>query len=68
LESGKCIKTFAGRIDSVTCIKNVLDNILISGDINGSLKIWKIETGECLKTIDAHTSIIYKILTENFFI
>ena len=54
LESGKCIKTFAGHIDSVTCIKNVLDNILISGDINGSLKLWKIETGECLKTIQAH--------------
>ena len=37
------------------------DNILISGDSKGLIKIWKIETGECLKTITAHTSIIEKI-------
>jgi WD40 repeat protein len=62
LESVKCIKAFDGNSSSVTCIKNVLDDKLISGDDQGSIKIFKIKTGVCLKTINAHASAIYKIL------
>jgi WD40 repeat protein len=61
LESGECINTFIGHTDSVTCIKNVLDNILISGCFDGSLKVWKIANGECLKTINAHSMKVGKI-------
>ncbi len=41
-ESGKCIKKFFGQTESVVCIKNVLDDILISSSSDGSIKIWKI--------------------------
>ena len=45
LESCECIKTFIGHQDSVTCIKNVLNDKLISEDATGVIKIWRIETG-----------------------
>ncbi len=47
LESGECIKTFVGHSSSISSVKNVLDDKLISGDSDGLMKIWKIETGEC---------------------
>ena len=44
MESGKCIKTLGDHPDSVTCIKNVFEDKLISGDATGLIKLWKIET------------------------
>lgn len=59
IKSEKCIQHFIGHDDLVTSIKNVNDDKLISGDESGVIKIWKIETGQCLETINnAHTSEI----------
>jgi WD40 repeat protein len=44
----KCIQTFFGHDYLVTSIKNSFGNILISGDNEGVMKIWKFETGKCL--------------------
>ncbi len=59
LESGKFIKSFVGHNNSIVCIKNVLGEKLISGDASGLIKI---ETGECLRTIDAHIAAVETIL------
>jgi WD40 repeat protein len=42
------------------CIKNVLNDTIISGDANGVIKLWKIETGELMRTIQAHNNEILK--------
>ena len=62
METGKCIKTFVGHFSSIRFVENIFDDILISGDASGLIKIWKIETGECLRTIDAHTDTVETIL------
>ena len=40
------------------CIVKLSNEQLASSDINGLIKIWNINNGECLKTIEAHTESI----------
>ena len=61
LKSGECTKKFVGNEYSVNCIKIVNDDKLISGDSFGLIKIWKIDTSQCLKTITAHTKVVRAI-------
>jgi len=51
-------------------LRNLNGYKLKSGDGDGLLKIWKIESGECLKTINSHTSFVndFEILSNDMFI
>ena len=65
LESKKCIKKYEGHYYNVICVKLAPGNRLISGDVNGSIKIWNRESGECIKTISENADIIREILIDS---
>jgi F-box/WD-40 domain protein MET30 len=53
---GRCTtKVFKGHTNGVMCLQ-FDDNILATGSYDSSIKIWDIETGECLRTLRGHTS------------
>ena len=58
----KFIYNYLYHIDSVVCIRNVLDDILISGCLDGLIKKRKIESDECINTISSNTSTVVKIV------
>lgn len=51
---------------SVTCVCiSDDDEVLLSGDSKGIIKIWKIKSGECGKEINAHSKAIINIAFNN---
>ncbi|TAQ85736.1 hypothetical protein B7494_g5929 [Chlorociboria aeruginascens] len=52
---GRCsMKVFRGHSNGVMCLQ-FDDHILATGSYDCSIKIWDIETGECLRTLRGHT-------------
>lgn len=51
------IKTFEGHTDGVTCLQ-FNRKYLMTGSYDNTVKIWKVETGECLRTLTGHTKPI----------
>ena len=53
---GRCsIKVFRGHTNGVMCLQ-FDDNILATGSYDSTIKIWNIDTGECIRTLHGHTS------------
>ncbi|PBP16167.1 E3 ubiquitin ligase complex SCF subunit sconB [Diplocarpon rosae] len=53
---GRCsTKLFRGHTNGVMCLQ-FDDNILATGSYDSTIKLWNIETGECLRTLRGHTS------------
>ncbi|KAG0647754.1 Sulfur metabolite repression control B [Hyphodiscus hymeniophilus] len=47
-------RVFRGHHNGVMCLQ-FDENILATGSYDNSIKIWDIETGECLRTLTGHT-------------
>lgn len=47
------LKTFRGHTDGVMCLQ-FDDSFLITGGYDNTIKVWNIETGECLRTLTGH--------------
>ncbi|KAG0297012.1 hypothetical protein BGZ96_007896 [Linnemannia gamsii] len=47
------VKQFRGHSDGVMCLQ-FDDSFLITGSYDNSVKVWNIETGECLRTLTGH--------------
>jgi len=78
LQTFKCIATLEGHqeyivkiiIKSVSTfdfVKNkfIIRNNLISCSYGGTIKIWDLQTFECISTLEAHTCVLNDILTFN---
>jgi WD40 repeat protein len=51
VSTGECLRTFYGHSDFVNSVSFSYDNkYVISGSNDGYIKMWKVSTGECLKT------------------
>jgi WD40 repeat protein len=60
LNSSTAIKKFEGHTQRITFLKQTPCRKLISGSYDGLIKIWDIDTGECLKSIDEQSGeVIY---------
>jgi F-box and WD-40 domain protein CDC4 len=40
-------------------------NILISGSYDGTVRVWRISTGECLHVLRGHTSKVYSVVLDH---
>ena len=51
---GLCtIKTFQGHTDGVTCLQ-FNQKYLMTGSYDATVKIWRVDTGECIRTLTGH--------------
>lgn len=48
------LKTFQGHKDGITCLQ-FNRKYLMSGSYDTTIKIWNVETGECIKTLAGHS-------------
>ncbi|KAL6453736.1 MET30 F-box protein MET30 [Candida maltosa Xu316] len=58
------MKTFSGHTDGVTCLQ-FNRKYLMTGSYDTTIKIWKIETGECIKTLTGHTKGVRSLVFDN---
>ncbi|KAF8924554.1 sulfur metabolite repression control protein-like protein SconB [Dissophora ornata] len=47
------LKVFRGHTDGVMCLQ-FDDSFLMTGSYDNTVKVWNIETGECLRTLTGH--------------
>lgn len=47
------VKTFEGHADGVTCLQ-FNQKYLMTGSYDATVKIWKVDTGECIRTLTGH--------------
>jgi len=50
----KRLKTLTGHTDAVGNLAYLGNNLLASASSDHTIKIWNIETGECLMTLTGH--------------
>lgn len=48
------MKILKGHTNGVMCVQ-ILDNILVTGSYDSTIKVWNIDTGEVLRTLTGHT-------------
>jgi F-box/WD-40 domain protein MET30 len=62
---GRCsTKIFRGHSNGVMCLQ-FDDNILATGSYDSTIKIWDIDTGDCIRTLRGHTSGIRALQFDN---
>ncbi len=47
--NGKCIGISYGHNGNINCIKNIIENIYISGSNDGEIKLWNLN--KCIDSI-----------------
>ena len=57
-----CSGTFVTAEEQVWCLHYV-NNYLVSGGSNGSMKFWDLNARRCVKSIEAHQGIVYSLGT-----
>ncbi|XP_026716773.1 CMT1A duplicated region transcript 1 protein [Athene cunicularia] len=57
--SGACVKIFNGHCGTITCL-DLHEEQFVSGDRDGMVKVWSLESGKCLKTLK-HKSAVWVV-------
>ncbi|MGA7937463.1 MAG: hypothetical protein WCA35_28185 [Kovacikia sp.] len=58
----RLLKTLEGHVSWIRCIAfSPNGQFLASGSSDGSVKLWLVNTGECLQTFEAHSSLVLAI-------
>ncbi|KAG5416747.1 sconB [Candida metapsilosis] len=58
------LKSFIGHQDGVTCLQ-FNRKYLMTGSYDSTIKIWRIDTGECVKTLTGHTKGVRSLIFDN---
>ncbi len=62
-EYGNCLKSLTGHSNLIKSFElDEIFNRVISGSIDGTIKIWNFETGECIYTLNNHKSWVTSII------
>lgn len=54
LETREVIHTYTGHRSPITSFQTTSDHKLVSGSMDGTIRIWKLDTYECIQVIYAH--------------
>src|SRR4051812_21538243 len=55
-------KILVGHIGPVCCLIKLNDTQVISGSWDKSIKQWDLTNGNCLKTLNGHTNIVWCLI------
>ena len=50
--------SLCGHTDTVQALAVTADGKVISGSADKTLKVWNLDTGQCLKTLQGHTNVV----------
>ncbi|KAK5994621.1 Vegetative incompatibility protein HET-E-1 [Cladobotryum mycophilum] len=56
-----CLQTLEGHSDMVRSIAFSVDNKLVSGSSDGTVRIWDATTGSCIRTINGHSNWVTSV-------
>lgn len=59
------VQTFYGHADLISCIHVVQSKIVITGSCDSTVKVWDINTGDCMLTFYEHKSTIVSVVYLN---
>ncbi|CAF0718658.1 unnamed protein product [Brachionus calyciflorus] len=65
VETGAIQKRISGPKATINCIELLDNDTLVTGDSNGYLGFWRINSGNCFNYFKAHDDAIYSILLMN---
>ena len=54
-------RKLTGHTDWVFKLAISQEDLLISGSYDKSIKVWNIQTGECLNTLNGHTNYVFSL-------
>lgn len=67
---GHCLASLQGHHGGVTCIQfSLSDRKIFSGSLDGDLRFWSIDTGQCLDTLnwtEGHAGVIRQIQVDHW--
>lgn len=55
LGSDSSVKTLSGHTNAVSCLLPLRNGLLCSGSWDHTIKLWNIDSGECMPTMSGHT-------------
>ena len=56
------VRTFAGHTDAVLSVHLSADGRFgLSGSMDRTMRLWRVETGECLRVFDGHTDMVLSV-------
>ncbi|KAI9679745.1 MAG: hypothetical protein M1817_004759 [Caeruleum heppii] len=59
LDSGKCVREFAGQTRGLACVQFSEDSRwIVSGGNDMIIRIWDASTGECVRQLEGHRSLV----------
>jgi WD40 repeat protein len=51
VQTGDCLQTLKGHTDSVSCIKVLSEESILSGSYDGKIRIWRLKKTSALKQV-----------------
>ena len=57
-KSGDILQTYTGHKESVVCVQTLLNETCFASSTLNKIKVWHLESGECLRTITEDVGII----------
>ncbi len=67
LKTNKTIRKYTGHTNDVCGLDQIDNDTLVSGSLDGTIQIWKISTGECVRKINVGALINSVIVLSNGF-
>ena len=58
-EKGTVLQTFSGHSDFIRKVIELNRDTIVSASNDTTVKMWKVSTGECLRTLTLHSKRVY---------
>src|SRR5207245_2793411 len=58
-DKGRVLQTFFGHSHSIYRVIELNRDVIVSASKDTTVRMWRVSTGECLRTLTLHSSIVY---------
>ena len=57
--NGRVLQTFSGHAEHIYRVIELNRDVIVSASLENTVKMWKVSTGECLRTLTLHSTCVY---------